>query len=70
MKKIKRGKAKIRFDEEANAMYIQVVPGKYPRNSQNKTIEIPVYGNNNIILMDLDKDGNVLGIEILFKASL
>ena len=47
---------KITYDPDADAMYIRLKEGKV-----NKTKEV----DKNTIL-DYDKDGNVIGIEILF----
>ena len=46
---------KVTYDKVADAMYIQIKPGKI-----NSTVEI-----SNTVIHDLDKKGNVLGIEIL-----
>jgi len=46
---------KITFDKEADAVYIEFSSGEF---ASNKKID-----DNTII--DLDKDGNILGIEIL-----
>ena len=46
---------KITFDKEADAVYIEFSSGEF---SSNKKID-----NNTII--DLDKKGNILGIELL-----
>ena len=46
---------KITFDKEADAIYIEFSSGEF---ASNKKID-----DNTII--DLDKDGNILGIEIL-----
>ena len=46
---------KITFDKEADAVYIELGSGEF---ASNKKID-----NNTII--DLDKNGNILGIELL-----
>lgn len=46
---------KITFDKDADALYIEFREGKF---GSNKKID-----DNTII--DLDKDGNILGIELL-----
>lgn len=46
---------KITYDKDADAMYIRFLEGEF---SSNKVID-----RNTII--DLDKNGNILGIEIL-----
>jgi len=46
---------KITFDKEADAVYIELGSGEF---ASNKKID-----NNTII--DLDEDGNILGIELL-----
>ncbi|MEK6844196.1 MAG: DUF2283 domain-containing protein [Nanoarchaeota archaeon] len=46
---------KITFDKEADAVYIEFSSGEF---ASNKKID-----NNTII--DLDKNGNILGIELL-----
>ncbi len=46
---------KIEYDKDADAMYIEFGEGEF---TKNKKID-----NNTII--DLDKDNNILGIEIL-----
>ena len=46
---------KITFDKEANAVYIELGSGEF---ASNKKID-----NNTII--DLDENGNILGIELL-----
>ena len=46
---------KIRYDSKVDAMYIKLAKGKY--DSTRKV--------SDVILVDEDKDGKVLGIEIL-----
>ena len=46
---------KIEYDKEADALYIEFATGEF---AKNKKID-----NNTII--DLDKDDNILGIEII-----
>ena len=46
---------KITYDKEADAMYIKFLEGKF---ASNKIIDKDT-------ILDLDKDGNILGIEIL-----
>ena len=46
---------KITFDKEADAVYIELSSGEF---ASNKKID-----NNTII--DLDEDGNIIGIELL-----
>ena len=46
---------KMRYDKKVDAMYIELATGKY-----NKTRKV-----SDVILVDEDKDGKVLGIEIL-----
>lgn len=46
---------KIRYDPKVNAMYIELGNGKY-----DKTRKV-----SDVILVDEDKNGKVLGIEIL-----
>ena len=46
---------KIRYDKKVDAMYIKLAKGKY--NSTRKV--------SDVILVDEDKKGKVLGIEIL-----
>ena len=45
----------IRYDKEADAMYIQFAKGKF---AKNKVVD-------DSAIIDLDKDGNILGIELL-----
>lgn len=45
----------ITYDKEANAMYIEFRKGKF---SKNKKID-------DFTIIDLDKEGNILGIELL-----
>ena len=52
---------KINYDKVADAIYIEMRPGK----KVNTTKEI-----SDLILHDLDKDGNVIGIELLNASSL
>lgn len=47
---------KVTYDPEADAMYVKLTDEKF---SKNKIID------NNTIL-DVDKNGNVIGIELLF----
>ena len=47
---------KVTYDSEADAMYVKLTDEKF---SKNKIID------NNTIL-DIDKNGNVIGIELLF----
>lgn len=47
---------KIRYDHEADAMYIQVIDGKFDHNNVL----------DDYTIVDFDKKGNVLGVEILF----
>jgi len=49
-------KMKIRYDKDADAMYIKIRDGKI-----DKTKKI-----DDNTLLDMDKDGNLLGIELLF----
>ena len=49
---------KIKYDPEADAMYIKVRKGKF---DHNKKVDEDV-------ILDCDKDGNILGIELLFVA--
>ena len=49
------GLMKITYDKEADAMYIEFAEGKF---AKNKKID-------DLTIIDLDKDGNLLGIEIL-----
>ena len=46
---------RITYDKEADAMYIEFSSGKF---ASNKKID-------NQTIIDLDKDGNIIGIEIL-----
>ena len=46
---------KITYDKEADAMYIEFMEGEFSRN-------IKIDDNT---IVDLDKDGNLLGIELL-----
>ena len=46
---------KIKYDKEADAMYIELEEGEF---STNKKVDRDT-------IIDLDKDGNMLGIEIL-----
>lgn len=46
---------KIRYDKEADAMYIEFQKGKF---AQNKKID-------DFTIIDLDKNGKMLGIELL-----
>lgn len=46
---------KITFDKEANALYIEFSDGEF---ASNKKID-------DSTIIDLDKDGNLLGIELL-----
>ena len=50
-------KMEIRYDKEADAMYIKIKDGKY---------DISEELSDNIIL-DKDKSGKIIGIEILFE---
>lgn len=50
---------KIDYDKIADALYIYLVRGKI-----NKTVKI-----NDNLLVDVDKKGKVLGIEMLFVSS-
>ena len=45
----------ISYDKEADAMYIEFRDGKF---AKNKKID-------DFTIIDLDKDGNILGIELL-----
>ena len=45
----------IRYDKEADAIYIQFAEGKF---AKNKVVD-------DSTIVDLDKDGNILGIELL-----
>jgi len=45
----------INYDKEADAMYIEFQKGEF---SSNKKID-------DFTIIDLDKDGNILGIELL-----
>lgn len=45
----------ITFDKEANAVYIEFQKGEF---AKNKKID-------DFTIMDLDKEGNILGIELL-----
>ena len=45
----------INYDKEADALYIEIRKGEF---SENKKID-------DFTIIDLDKDGNVLGIEFL-----
>lgn len=47
---------RVTYDEEADAMYIKLTDEKF---SKNKIVD------KNTIL-NLDKDGNVIGVELLF----
>ncbi|MDP3728890.1 MAG: DUF2283 domain-containing protein [bacterium] len=47
---------KISYDPEADAMYIRLKQSK-----SHKTVEV-----NEYTLLDYDKEGNLIGIEILF----
>lgn len=47
---------KIKYDSEADAMYIKVRKGKFDHNEK---VEEDV-------ILDCDKSGNILGIELLF----
>ena len=49
-------KMKIRYDKDADAMYIKIRDGKIDRTKK-------IDDNT---LLDVDKDGNLLGIELLF----
>lgn len=51
---------KINYDKSANAVYIQIKKGKI-----SKTVEV-----SKSVVHDIDKDGNVLGIEILNASKL
>lgn len=46
---------KIDYDKESDAMYIEIRKGKF---SRNKKVD-------DITILDLDKEGNILGIELL-----
>lgn len=46
---------KITYDKNADAMYIEIIDGEFFTNKKT--------GDN--IIIDLDKEGNILGIEIL-----
>jgi uncharacterized protein YuzE len=46
---------KISYDKEANALYIELKQGKFDKN---KKID-------DFTILDLDKEGNILGIEFL-----
>lgn len=50
---------KATYDREADAMYIRVKKGKV-----HKTLKV-----SSAILADVDKKGNVLGLELLFVSS-
>lgn len=50
---------KATYDKEADAMYIRVKKGKV-----HKTLEI-----SDVILADVDKKGQVLGLDLLFISS-
>jgi uncharacterized protein YuzE len=50
---------KFTYDKEADAAYVYLVES-IPNGAVKKTLEL----NNNVIL-DLDEDGKLLGIEIL-----
>lgn len=47
---------KIRYDSEADAMYIKVRKGKFDHNKKAA----------DDVIIDCDKDDNILGIELLF----
>ena len=49
---------KIKYDPDADAMYIKVRKGKF---DHNKKVDEDV-------ILDCDKNGNILGIELLFVA--
>jgi len=49
---------KIKYDPDADAMYIKVRKGKF---DHNKKVDED-------IILDCDKNGNILGIELLFVA--
>lgn len=46
---------KITYDKEANALYIELKQGKFDKNRKI----------DDFTILDLDKDGNILGIELL-----
>ena len=46
---------RIKYDSEVDAMYIELRKGEF---SKNKIID-------DLTIIDLDKDGNMLGIELL-----
>ncbi len=50
---------KATYDKDADAMYIRVKKGKV-----HKTLEI-----SDVILADVDKKGQVLGLDLLFVSS-
>ena len=47
---------KITYDKDADAMFIELKEGEFAKNKKL----------NDYTILDLDKDGNLLGIEILF----
>ena len=46
---------KIDYDKEADAMYIEIRKGEFARNKKV----------DDITIIDLDEEGNILGIELL-----
>ncbi|MBW3019595.1 DUF2283 domain-containing protein [Candidatus Woesearchaeota archaeon] len=46
---------KVEYDEDADAMYIELRDGEF---SHNKVVD-------NLTILDYDKEGNLLGIELL-----
>jgi len=48
------------FDKEADAIYIEIQPGKFSKNRKL----------SNSVILDLDEDDNILGLEIINVSKL
>jgi len=60
MKGASKGMASLEFDDEVNALYVKLRKGKISSTE-------PLADN---IVVDLDEDGNVLGLELLLPQEI